>query len=69
MKYVRYRALSTYGTAIFKGTYRTGPVRYNFFNSLESKLVDYLQYLFSIIIITFEVVVEKKHNSKAIKEF
>ena len=30
-KYVRYRALSTYGTATFKGTYRTGTVSYNFF--------------------------------------
>ena len=42
-KYVRYRALSTYGTATFKGTYRTGTVRYIFFfKFLESTSVNYL---------------------------
>ena len=62
-KYVRYRALSTYGTATFKGTYRTGTVRYNFFfKFLESTSVNYLQFLISIIIIIFEIEVEKKHS-------
>jgi len=61
-KYVRYRALSTYGTATFKGTYRTGTVRYIFFKFLESTSVNYLQFLISIIIIIFEIEVEKKHS-------
>ena len=64
-KYVRYRALSTYGTATFKGTYRTGTVRYIFFfKFLESTSVNYLQFLISIIIIIFEIEVEKKHRGK-----
>ena len=42
-KYVR----GTYGTVNFKGTYRTGPVKYDFLGKMStfSKRVQYLQFL------------------------
>jgi hypothetical protein len=45
-KYVRYKALSTYGTATFKGTYRTGSVKCEFLGKMStfSKWVQYLQF-------------------------